>query len=117
MFAILGRILENAKSTKRENVVTPTRRKIKGSNKKGNRNRSHSSGSSSSSKSKKSRKGGGKGKKGKRSPTPPAERKNVTCTFFIRHKCSKGDDCEFKHDSKEQEEYQKKMKKKKEDFQ
>ena len=90
----------------------------KGSNKKGNRNRSHSSGSSSSSKSRKSNKGRGKGKKGKRSPTPPAERKNVTCTFFIRRKCSKGDDCEFKHDSKEQEEYQKKMKnKKKEDFQ
>ena len=29
MFAILGRILENAKSMKRENVVIPTKRKIK----------------------------------------------------------------------------------------
>jgi hypothetical protein len=57
-----------------------------GSNKKGNRNRSNSSGSSSSSKSNRSKsgKGRGEGKKGgKRSPTPPAERKNVTCTFYI----------------------------------
>ena len=35
MFAILGRILENAKSTKKENVVTPTRRKIKDQTRKG----------------------------------------------------------------------------------
>ena len=86
----------------------------RGINKKNGRGRSKSSGSSSSSKSNKS-KGRGKGKKGKRSPTPPADRKKTTCTFFIRLKCTKGEDCEFKHDVKEQEEYQKKAKKK--DFQ
>ena len=94
--------------------------KDKGANKDGGRGRSNSSGSSSSSRSNKSKsgKGRGKGKKGgKRAPTPPGERKNVTCTFYIRHKCTKGNDCEFKHDSKEQEDFQKKMKKKKEDFQ
>jgi hypothetical protein len=75
--------------------------------------RSGSSGSSKSSGSKKGKgkKGRGKGKRGKRDQTPPAkDRGSIACYFYLRSKCTKGGDCEYKHDSEELEKFKKNAK-------
>jgi hypothetical protein len=78
--------------------------------------RGSSSGSSSSSRSSsksgkkgKGRKGGGKGKKGKRSESPK-NKKGITCYFFLRAKCNKGENCDFGHDENELKKFQEKNK-------
>ena len=53
-------------------------------------------------------KGKGKGKgRGNRSLSP-ADKKKVSCYFYLNDNCSKGADCDFKHDPKELEKAKKK---------
>ena len=82
------------------------------SSKGGSRSGSPGSNRSKSGSRKGGKKGRGKGKaKGKRDPTPPAkDRGSIACYFFLRSRCSKGTDCEYKHDSSDLEKFKKNAK-------